>query len=235
MKSLSFDSCACYFRNENKIYVVNDYVYEKGTWDYQIIYHELSHAFRDGWFTVNGNELRVQGEGTSFSLTIANEALNSIFAISLFDYEERDIAYQLQSNYLTIMLECMNNYKIDDYVEHSLSYFAKKLDEQNGDNNYAKIILNLIDTQYKDFHSDKIQIAQEEYYPIYDYVSDMYYKKYITPEMTYSEAKKVADTLVERVLFDVPEEYNIDTFRFYENLNDYCESIEIKISNNKTK
>lgn len=234
-KTLSFESNACYISSENKIYTLDNYKYEKGTWDYQVIFHEVSHALRTATIKKDDKTIQIRGGGNSLPLTTVDEALNSVFAVSLFDYEERDIAYQLQSNYCKIMVECLDNYTLGDYVNHSLSYYAKKLDEQNGDNNYASVILNLIDTQYNDFHSEDIQIDQEEYYPIYDYICDMYYTKYITSDMSYSEAKKVADTLVDEVMFDVPEEYNIDTNRFYHCLDMYCELVGIQVNtNNKT-
>ena len=232
MKTLNVDSCACYVRNENKIYTLKDYKYEKGTWEYQIIFHEMGHALTCGNIKVGDKMLKVTNSGDALSLVTVDEALNSVFAVSLFDYEERDIAYQLQSNYCSIMVECLDNYSLADYVDHSLSYYAKKLDEHNGDNNYAVTMLNLIDTQYKDYHSDEIEIEQEEYYPIYDYVADMYYMKYITPGMSYGEAKQIADTLVDRVMFDVPEEYNIDTNRFYVDLDKHCELVGIPVVNN---
>ena len=232
--TLSYDSYACYVANENKIYVLKGYEYIEGTWEYQVLFHEISHATRTASIIINEKLIKVQSTGNSLSLVIIDEALNSLFTVSLFDREEKDIAYQLQSNYCKIMLECLDNYSLTDYINHSLSYFAKKLDEHNGDNNYACSILSLIDVQYKDFHDDDIQIEQQEYYPIYDYICDMYYSKYITPEMSYSEAKKIADALMDEVTYDVPLEYNIDTNRFYNCLDSYCELIGINIKNNKT-
>lgn len=228
LNSLSVDSYGCYIRTENKIYVSEDYEYKKGTWEYQVIYHELSHALRTGFWDTEDKEIRVQCEGLTMSGVTTAEALNSLFAVSLFDYEERDIAYQLQSNYHSIMIECMDNYELSDYVNHSLTYYASKLDEQNDDVNYAKTILELIETQYKDYHSDSLNIEESEYYPIYEYISDMYFGKYINSNMSYDEATSVADSLVERVMFDVPDEYHIDTNEFYELLNNYCERIGIE-------
>ena len=172
-------------------------------------------------------KVKVQVEGQNWWNTITAESLNSLFTVSLFNYDEKDIAYQLQSNYHSVMIECMDNYSIEDYVQHSVSYYAKKLDEFNNDDNYATTILELIELQYKDYHSDSIHVEQSEYYPIYDYISNMYYRKNITPDMSYSEALGVSNQLKERVLFDVPEDYNIDTNRFDEALNNYCESIGI--------
>lgn len=226
--SLSMDSYGCYVRNENKIYVLKDYDYIKGTWPYQVIFHEFSHCLRTGVWNINGTRVRVQIEGQNFNNTITAEALNSLFTVSLFDYEEKDIAYQLQSNYHSVMIECMDNYKIDDYENHSLSYYAKKLDEFNKDNNYATVILELIQAQYKDYHDNSIEVSQDQYYPIYDYVADMYYKKYLNSNMSYSEAVDLTDQLINRIMYDVPEDYNIDIDHFYEHLNNYCDTIGIE-------
>lgn len=213
---------ACYVSNKNEIYTKEDSVYEKGTWEYQVLMHEFAHSIRNGYIENGDKDIRVSSMGKALSLVTVDEALNSVFTVSLFDYEERDIAYQLQSNYCTVMLECLDNYDLSDYINHSISYYAKKLDEHNGHNNYATTLFALIDAQYKDFHNDEISVAQEEYYPIYDYIANMYYNKYITSEMNYSDTKRVADSLIEKILYDVPFEYNIDTDRFYEYLNTYC-------------
>lgn len=232
LESMSADSYGCYVRTKNTIYLLKDYEYKEGTWEYQVIYHELCHVARTGFWDTNENgkkQIRVQCEGLNFYTTTSAEALNSLFAVSLFDYPEDDIAYQLQSNYFRIMLECMDNYKLSDYMNHSLSYFADKLDEHNKDNNYAAAILQLIETQFNDYHSSRIEIEQEEYYPIYDYISGMYFEKYINSNMSYEEAKGYTDILIDRITFDVPDEYEIDIERFYTQLDEYCKEIGIEI------
>ena len=70
-------------------------------------------------------------------------------------------------------------------------------------------------------------VEQSEYYPIYDYISNMYYKKYISDDMTYDEAKAVIDNLLDEILINVPDDYEIDTNYFYDYLNNYCSSIGI--------
>lgn len=228
IKTLSFDSCACYVSKENKIYVLSDYEYKKGTWEYQIIFHEISHALRMSTIKLDtGEEIKIQSSDKTANNIIIDEALNSLFAVSLFDYEEKDIAYQLQSNYFKIMLDCMDNYSLTDYVNHGLTYLASKLDEQNGDTNFATTIFNLIDLQYRDFHSNKIDIEPNEYYPIYNYISNMYFRKYIDNNMSYNEAKKVTTILIDNIMFDVPDEYNINIEVFYKCLDDYCAEIGI--------
>ena len=114
-----------------------------------MIFHELSHCLRDSHYTdEDGNKVYIQFAGLNYYDVPNAEAINSLFAVSLFDYEEKDIAYQMQSNAHKIMIECMDNYSLDDYVNHSLGYYAKQLDEYNQDDNYATTILTLMDEQY---------------------------------------------------------------------------------------
>lgn len=228
--SLSISSSGCYNRFENKIYVLKDKKYEKGTWDYQVIYHELSHALRSCSFEENDKKYRVQCEGQNYSSVIIAEALNSLFAVSLFDYPEDDIAYQLQSNYTRVMLDCLDNYSLSDYANKSISYYASKLDEYNNEKNHAVKILELIQFQYNDYHNDRIETSQESYYPIYDYICNMYFKKYIKEGMSYDEAYDVYEKMMSTIMFDVPEEYNIDTNRFLENFQKACELNNIEIN-----
>ena len=37
----------------------------------------------------------------------------------------------------------------------------------------------------------------------------MYLDKYVTADMSYDEAKEVMDQMLDRLLFDVPEEYHV--------------------------
>ena len=178
-------SCGCYVKSENKIYVLKDKEYEEGTWDYQVIFHELSHCLRDSHYTdEDGNKVYIQFAGLNYYDVPNAEAINSLFAVSLFDYEENDIAYQMQSNAHKIMIECMDNYSLDDYVNHSLGYYAKQLDEYNQDDNYATTILTLMDEQYHDYYDEKTAENPEKYYPIYDYISNMYLGKHLKAGMS---------------------------------------------------
>lgn len=223
LASLSVDAYGCYVGTENKIYVNKEYEYKEGTWEYQVIMHEFGHALRTGyWKNDKFDSIRVNFQGLDYNFVTLEEALNSLFTISLFEYEEKDIAYQLQSNYYKVILECMNNYSLEDYVNKSSTYFLKQLDAFTGHTNYAAVIAQIIETQYKDYHSDKIEISQDQYYPLYDYISKMYFDKYITPEMDSDEIKIIVDSLIDKIMYDVPEEYNIDIEHFYEYCNNYC-------------
>lgn len=226
--SWSVHSAGCYVRDEDKIYVIKDKKYEEKTWDYQVIYHELSHCLRDSIYTdENGIKTSIQFCGLNYWDIPNAEAMNSLFAVSLFDYEEKDIAYQLQSNIHKIMIECMDNYSLSDYVNHSMTYYAMKLDEYNQDDNYSTKILALMNAWYEDYHDDSVEADQSEYYPIYDYVSKMYLGKHLNADMTYDEARNVIDKFLDELLFDVPEEYHVDEYHFYEYFEEYCHNIGI--------
>ncbi len=226
-------SLGCYDRVNNVLYMLDYYTYEKGSWQYEIFFHEMSHCLRTRYFFENGKNVKIQVEGENFTNVVSAEALNSLFAVDLLPYKENNITYQLQSNYFNVMLECMDNYELLDYANHSVSYFAKKLDEYNNDDNYATVILELMQIQYEEYHgidnheidnekeSTYLIVGKEEYYPIYDYIAKMYYDKYITSDMTYDEMEEVADKLVRKISINVPEKYNIDYNRFYEALNVY--------------
>ena len=84
-----------------------------------------------------------------------------------------------------------------------------------------------MNAQYEDYHNDSIEAPQSEYYPIYDYVSKIYFKKYINSNMTYDEAKQVYDGFLDKLLFDVPKEYNVDENHIYNYFNNYCSQIGI--------
>ena len=147
--------------------------------------------------------------------------MNSVFSCSLQSYDERDIAYQTPSNYLSIMLECMDNYTLSDYMNHSSAYFLHKLDEATGDTNYASVIWKLIALQRSDWREKNIDIPARTYEPIYEYLCKLYYRKYVTADMTDEEARAVADELVDKAFYDSPEDYKTETQPFYDNLDAY--------------
>lgn len=218
MATLSPSAYACYVRTENRIYLPQGKTFEPGGWDWQVIIHELSHALRtvdydddrDDW----DGQFRYVISSPEHANTIGEEALNSLFAVSLLEYEERDIAYQLQSNMVSVMLDCMDNYSLADYPNHSYSYFLSKLDEANGDHNYAESIMKLMEAQREDWEEDRWDRPQSVYYPLYDYICKMWLDKNAAPGMDASELDALVADLLERVMYDVPEEYHIDADEF---------------------
>ncbi len=216
LKSMSTDSYGVYMNNENAIYIPKGTEYVEGTWGFQVLIHEFCHAARDCWLNGKSSQKAYFSACTESSLLL--ESMNSAFSCSLLDYYEWDIAYQVPSNYLRIMLECMDNYDLTDYMNHGDTYFYRKLDETAGYTNYAKVLWQLITLQRSDWSSDRVDIDETEYYPIYDFLCDLYYDRYLRPDMTPEEARQVADDLVYKAFYDAPEGYKICEERFYDNL-----------------
>lgn len=213
LQTLSMDSYGCYKPEDNKIYVNRDYEFEPGTWEYQVIIHEFGHATRT--IQRNSEELDLYVNFSSEYEEIPEEALNSLFTVSLFDYEERDIAYQLPSNLFQVMLECLDDYSLSDYVNHSLSYLAHKLDRQTGYHNYAMTIFRLIGAQRDDHVHDEWERDPSVYYPIYDYVCRLYLDRYGAADMDEAARTALVQELVDRVTYDVPENFPVDTGEFF--------------------
>lgn len=224
-KSLSIDSAGVYFNSENAIYVPEGtaFVEDNGEFGFQVILHEISHAARTHWLNGKNSERADFGARTGDDSKLLEECMNSVFSCSLLNYYEWDIAYQVPSNYLRIMLECMDNYTMSDYINRRDTYFLRKLDEATGHVNYAEVMWKLITLQRSDFERDQIALNEEEYYPIYDYLCEIWYPRHIAEGMSYEQALEVADDLVYRAFFDAPDDYTITPQRFYDNLDAYFE------------
>ncbi len=212
LKTLDENSFACYRKDENKIYLLDD-LDMNDPWTKQVVYHEISHSLRSAYWSKDGKNIRVQFTDSSGYGFEIEEALNSLFALSLYDENEKNIAYHLQSNYMKTILECMDNYTLEDYVNHNYTYFEQCLNETNN-NDLAKKVLSLIELQHKDFYNDDFKVEQEQYEPIYTYITDMYLDKYATNSMSLEEINGLVEELKEQVMFNVSEKYEIDTSYF---------------------
>lgn len=219
MKTASVDSLGVYFNNENAIYIPEGTVYVEGEFGFQVLIHEFCHAARICW--LDGSSKNSAGFDSSLEDDLLGECMNSVFSCSLLGYDERDIAYQTPSNYLRIMLECMDNYALSDYMNHSSAYFLRRLDETAGDTNYASVIWKLIALQRSDWREKDIDLPAETYVPIYNYLCALYYPGRVTADMTDEEARAVADELVDKAFYDSPEDYKTETQPFYDNLDAY--------------
>ncbi len=222
--SFSGDASACYSADQNTITLLTEYSFEKGTWEYQTLFHELCHAARIAIIRTKDRTYYIRSGGSSFSEVMCDETLNTIFSVRLLGYEEPDLAYQLQSNFMDIILDSMDNYEISDYINHSQSYFIKKLDEYSESEANAADMIRLLQAQYDDFHDDSYKREQQDYYPLYDFVSDVFYQSRIAPDTSLGEAETVYEELIRRVTFDVPEKYELDVEHFREHFLAYCEA-----------
>lgn len=205
MKSMSLDSLGCYRLDENTIYIPEGTSYVEGEFGFQVLVHEFCHAARNSYMYGKSPTNKIMPY-VDYKNSLVCECLNSEFSCSLLSYYEWDIAYQSASNMLRIMLECCDDYTIKDYFEHNEKYFFKKLDEATGYTNYAETMWKIIELRRSSQSKDEIDIPEEEFYPLYDYLCEMYFSKYLKPGMTRSEAEKVRDDFIYKVNYDVPEE-----------------------------
>ncbi len=222
LKAMSGTAYAVYRQDENTIYTVNGYEYIPGTWEYQVIMHEMGHTIRSLITHCNGDQVKVRFQSCSGYGTITGEALNSLLTLRSYDAEERDIAYQLQSNMVELMVTEMDNYTYQDFVEHNLTYFEQKLNEYNGNTDAVEMI-GLLELQYQDYHNKDYEINETLFHKLYDYIADMYYQNHLHPDMTENEMLKVRDDFIDRLTYDVPEEYHISIDHIKEHFEELME------------
>ena len=189
---------AAYSRSKNIIYTQDDYTYEPGTLEYQIIVHEFTHPIRTATFVDDDVTYYIRFESDPENYYIINEAMTSILAYRSYNKTDRDIAYRYCTHMIEIMLECMDNYTIEDYVNDDITYFIAKLNEANGDEQAIRI-LNLFQLQRDDSQSEVINYPPEQYYELYDYTARMYYRKHLKSGMSPDEIAAVRDELIERI------------------------------------
>lgn len=220
-----------YSKKSNTIYVQDDYEFIPGTDEYQIIVHEMTHPIRLAKIKID-DVIYVCGFNAGYdNYTIVDEMMTSILSLRSYDQEESRIGYAFQTHMLELILECMDNYTLEDYVNEDVAYFIEKLNETNGDEEAIRM-LNLLQLNRDDHDNDEIYFSQEQYYPLYDYVAKMYYRKNINSNMTSEEITAVKDTLVTRIITDVPEATakEFDAAHFDDYLVEYCNENGINYS-----
>lgn len=214
-------SLGYYSIDTNTITIQEGLDFTPGTLEYQMVVHEMGHPIRDSNFSIDENDYYCSFSTDFDNYNYTREALNSILTLRSYDQEETHIAYTLTSHMFEVMLECMDNYSMEDYVNEDITYLIEKLNETNGDK-MAIEILNLLELKCRDTKDDSFYIPQNYYYGLYDYVARMYYNKYITDDMSPEEIKQVKDNLVIRLTTDISPETEIDTAHFDDYIGEYC-------------
>ena len=218
----------CYNIKNNEIYVLRNNSFNKGDEGYQILFHELTHALKNSSFKLDKVDVNIKIENNNFTNEITDEAFTSILAANLCE-SEKNSSYQLQSNYYSVMIECID-YNLTDYINKPLSDFSNKLNEYN-ENDLAERILKLIELEYRCDESDIISANDSEFYPIIDYLCDMYFKKYVKDDMSYEEGLIIANELDMKINKSLSNKNKKHTIKIYENIKNYY----LNKSNNKTK
>ena len=186
---------AIYLIGGNKIQIQEGFDYQPGTLEYQILVHEFCHPIRAASFDVGETSCFCEFDGLGEDYDSIDEAMNSILALRSYDPDDALIGYTVISHMIEVILECMDNYTLQDYVEHDVYYFASKLDEMNGDGNAIEM-LNLMQLCWEDIKDDEVTFPVEYYYGLYDYIARMYYDKYLSSDMSADQVQSVEDELI---------------------------------------
>ena len=224
---------AYYSISGNTIKIQEDLDFQPGTLEYQILVHEFCHPIRSLDFEVGETSCSCRFEGLGDDYDVINEALNSILALRSYDQDDALIGYTVVSHMLEVILECMDNYTLQDYVEHDVYYFASKLDEMNGDGNAIEV-LNLMQLCWDDIKDHEVFFPVEFYYGLYDYIARMYYDKYLSSDMSTDQVQSVEDELIGKLGAELAGEkaQQLENARphFDDFLAEYCKSHGIEFA-----
>ena len=215
-ETLSMDSAACYLRSENRICVLENLNLSKESDDYIVLVHELCHAARSVSKTV-GNEKLTVGFYEFYKMgPYAEEAMITNLAYELQGLGEKATFYPMQSSYYRIICDCIG-YTAEDFFNHSVNYLIEKMDDYMGDEQYAYQIVAMIDAQSSLRYTPYQSVDFHDFLPMHEYIARMYFKTYLTPEMTEEEAKEVFDRFYEDITFNfenMNRKYTIDENTF---------------------
>lgn len=224
METMSSSSAAFYKSAENMIGVAENLDLSKDSDDYIIMVHELSHAARgiDQRFE-EGGSLRV-GFWDNYKMGYyAEEGIITNLAYEIQGFGDKAVFYPMQSSYFRIISECIG-YTGEDYFNHGVNYLIDEMDKFMGDEQYAYKVIAMIDAQASLRYTPTNAVDFHDFQPLYEYLAKMYFKKYITKDMSREEAEKVFDAFYEEITFNfenMNRKYTIDESTFMPAFEEY--------------
>lgn len=229
--TISTSAAAFYKKQENMIGVAENLDLSKDSDDYIILTHELSHAARGimRWGDEGG---RI--EATFYELykmgTYAEEGIITNLAYEIQGLGNKAVFYPMQSTYYRIIADCIG-YTGEDYFNHGVNYLIDEMDKFMGDEQYAYKVIAMIDAQAMLRYESYRTIDFHDFQPLYEYIAKMYFKKYITDDMTREEAESVFDTFYEEITFNfenMNRKYTIDENTFLPTFEAYLGTLGIE-------
>lgn len=218
METVSTSAAACYIRTENRICVLDNLDLSRGSDDYIILTHELCHAGRSLDITNDDSGItKIAFYDTLYMGTYAEEAIITNLVTEMQGINDRAEFYPILTNYYRIICDCVG-YEYTDFFNHSVNYLIHKMDTFMGDEQYAYQIVAMIDAQMTLRYSPHMEVDFHEFQPVYEYLAEMYFKKYITEDMNYTEAEEVFNTFYYEITYGMDTmnrkyTFNEDTFR----------------------
>lgn len=233
--TLATNALACWKTEDNTIYVLKGINLDKSDDGYIILIHELTHGSKRTKLENKDGYLICSSFYEDINMGYySEEALATCFAYMMQGLDNKSHFYTLQSSYYRIILDAID-YDGADFLNHSVNYLIDKMDEYMGDDEYAYHIISLIDAEASLRYTDYVEVDFHEFSELYSYITRMYMKKYLTPEMTYEEAEVVYKNLMEEITYyfdEMKRPYEID-FDVFESTFKECAS-ELGIQNNAT-
>lgn len=216
--TFSYDTAACYIPKENKIMLLDGSSFEKESDNYIILTHELTHCARQAkYIKDDGSEITIKYYDKLEMGEYAEEGIITNIAYEMQGLNKKATFYAFQSSCYRIIMDCVG-YDGEDYMNHSVNYLIKKMDEYMGDEQYAYYIVALINAQAVQRYTPYRNVDFTNYQDLYDYMTRMYMKKHLRADMTKAEAEEVFDTFCDEIMYhfdNMKTKYDIteDNFR----------------------
>ena len=216
--SFSYDTAACYIPKENKILLLDGTSFERDSDNYIILTHELTHCARQTKYIAPDNSERTIKFYERLEMgQYAEEGIITNIAYEMQGLNRKATFYAFQSSCYRIIMDCIG-YEGEDYMNHSVNYLIKKMDEFMGDEQYAYYIVALIDAQATQRYTPHRSVDFTDYQDLYDYITRMYMKKHLTSNMTKAEAEKIFNIFCDDIMYhfdNMKTKYDItkDNFR----------------------
>ena len=200
LNTLTTGAAACYLKNENTICLLEGTDFSRDSDNYIILAHELTHCARSAIFkNGEGYEIFVDFHEKYNMGTYAEEGIITNIAYEMQGLGNRADFYPFQSSCYRIIMDC-TGYDGDDFMNHSVNYLTKVMDDYMGDEQYAYYIVALIDSiSIKKYESYKT-VDFTNYQDLYDYMTKMYMKKYLKADMSSEEAEQVFNDFCDNIM-----------------------------------
>lgn len=230
IETVSTSAAAFYKKDENLIGVAENLDLSKESDDYIILTHELSHAAR-GIMRWNDEDRRINATFYDFYKmgTYAEEGIITNLAYEIQGLGNKAVFYPMQSTYYRIIMDCIG-YTGEDYFNHGVNYLIDEMDKFMGDEQYAYKVVAMIDAQATLRYESYRKVDFHDFQPLYEYIAKMYFKKYVTADMTKEEAEKVFDAFYEEITFNfenMNRKYTIDENTFSPTFETYIAELGI--------
>lgn len=231
IETLSMDSAACYLRYENRICIVQGLDLSRESNDYIILTHELCHAARSLQLRPESSaEYDIDiGFYDDYRMgTYAEEGVITNIAYELQGLGNKAIFYPMLASYYRIIGQCID-YSGEDFFNHGVNYLIRQMDAFMGDGQAWQIVAR-IDAQMALRYTPYQSVDFRDFQPVYDYLAQMYFKKFIRPDMSREQAENVFEAFYEDISFnfeDMNRPYDISRDTFLPEFERYLAEMDI--------